>query len=137
MRRVDDHLIVGVGLEQRLVTFGELCRVLAHAGRGDGEQRLVARVRIGVVLAVLVVGKARIRSGLQSAGPRRDAAVRVTGLLPAERGEVLTQPRGLLGAHGAKATDANSTPAAADRSSIFIVPPPLRVSGATASQASK
>ncbi len=59
-RRIHDHLVVFVGLKQTLVPRRELVGVLAHVGRGDGEQRLVARERIGMVLAGLEVRKARL-----------------------------------------------------------------------------
>ena len=52
MRGIHVHLEgVAVGLQQLLVAFGQLVGVLAHVRRGDRVQRLVAGVRIGVMLA--------------------------------------------------------------------------------------
>ena len=77
--------VVGVGLEQRQLPGGEFVGVLADVGRGDGEERLVAGERIGMVIAGLVAGG---RRG-DAARPRRDGAVGIAGFLAAERREVL------------------------------------------------
>src|SRR5437763_7495275 len=97
--RIDQHLVVGVLPEQRLVTLGELRGVLGQVGRVDGEEWLVVRVRIGVVIAGMVVGEAGLKGGLEAPGPGGNAAIGVAGLLAAERRELRTQPRSLFRAH--------------------------------------
>ena len=47
---IDVHLEgLRILLEQRLLAFGQLVGVLRHVLRGDGEQRLLVRVRAGLV----------------------------------------------------------------------------------------
>src|SRR5207253_9993954 len=67
--RIDQHLVVRVLPEQGLVTLGELRGVLGQVGRVDGEEWLVVRVRIRVVIAGMVVGKAGFGGGLEAPGP--------------------------------------------------------------------
>ncbi len=101
MRRVHDHLVVFVSLEQPLVPFRELRGVFVHVGRGDGEQGLVGGERIGVELTGLVVGEPGLRRRFDPAGPGRDGAVRIAGLLRSQRREIVAEACGFLRAHGA------------------------------------
>ena len=48
--RVDIHLVgIGIRPEQRLLTLGQLVRILVHVGGGNGEKNLIVRERIDVV----------------------------------------------------------------------------------------
>ncbi|MNN57531.1 hypothetical protein D3C81_1725230 [compost metagenome] len=70
--------------------------VLVEIGFGDGEQRFVRRVGIGVVLAGFVAGR-----GLgDAAGPRGDGAGGVAGTLGAHGGQGGFQLFGLLWGDG-------------------------------------
>ena len=104
MRGVHDHLEgVAVGLQQLLVAFGQLGGVLAHVPGRDREQRLVVRVRIGVVLA-----RAEVRESPPATAevmPPSHAGIvpsRIAGLLGAQRRELGTQLRGIGGRRGSR-----------------------------------
>ncbi len=79
---VDRHLVgFRVGLEHGDLTRRQVGLVLAQVGRGDGEQRLVFRERVDVMLA---------RAGVtgrclgDTTGPGRDGAGGIAGFLGAE-----------------------------------------------------
>ncbi|MCY1512764.1 hypothetical protein D9M68_472380 [compost metagenome] len=91
---VDRHLeAVRVGIEQGDLTRGQVGLVLVQVGLGDGEQRLVFRERVRMVLAGLVAG----RSLGDAAGPGRDGAGGVAALLGAEGGQAAAELGGILG----------------------------------------
>ncbi|MNZ75848.1 hypothetical protein D3C78_943360 [compost metagenome] len=95
--RINRNLVgVRIALEQRQLTGGQLVLVLIDIGLGDGEQRLVAGERI----AEEAVGVHRCGAWLEAAGPGRDAAVGVTGLLAAQRGQAGAELGRFVGADG-------------------------------------
>ncbi len=94
--RVDvDAEAVRVLLQQRLGAFGELVGVLRHVLRGDLHDPLLAGERLHRDVADLGAGGGHALR----AGPGRDAAVLVGGLLAAQRGEVALQRRCFFRAH--------------------------------------
>ena len=101
MGRIHIHLeSVPIGLQQLLVALGELVGVLAHVGRGDGVQRLVVGVRIGVMLARTEVREAGLCGRGEAAVPGGDGAVGVARLLRAQWRELGAELRGVGGGHG-------------------------------------
>ena len=80
MRRIHDHLVIVVSLQQRFVARGQLVCVLRHVRCRDREQRLVGRVRIRVMIAGLVAR----RRDRDAPGPRRNRAVCIAGFFAAE-----------------------------------------------------
>ena len=66
--------------------------MLVEVGGADDEERLVAGVRVAVVLAEDIAGR---RLG-DAAGPFRDGARGIARPLPPERGEVAAEPRDLV-----------------------------------------
>ncbi|MCY1430377.1 hypothetical protein D9M71_463250 [compost metagenome] len=115
---VDRDLVgAGVALEHRHLPGGELVLVLLGVGRGDGEQRLLA----GVGIADKAVGVDHGGVGRQATGPGRNAAVGVTELLRAQRGEVGAELRGLFlgdGGHDVGGQQAEGQHAALQESSL-------------------
>ena len=67
-------------------------RCSSRLAAADDEERLVAGVRVAVVLAEDIAGR---RLG-DAAGPFRDGALGVARSLPPERGEVAAEPRDLV-----------------------------------------
>ena len=90
-RLVDVHLVAGIGLQQRLVSYRQDVRVLRHVGGGYRIQDLVIGERIGVVTAGLEVGNTRLGGILDAAFPGRDGAGLVTGSDGAQRCQILAE----------------------------------------------
>jgi hypothetical protein len=96
MRGVHVHLERGlVGLQQLLVAFRELRRVLTLVRGGHRVQRLLVRVRIGVMLARPEVRDARLRGGSDASVPGRNRTIGIGGLLGAQRCELGAELRGV------------------------------------------
>src|SRR4249919_3787354 len=87
--RMDVYPVVLVLREHRFLAGAEVFRILLVVGRGDLEQHLVARERVDVVAAGLVAGR---RAG-DAAGPLRNRAGGVAGLLRAHRRQALAELR--------------------------------------------
>ncbi|MNZ55312.1 hypothetical protein D3C78_732360 [compost metagenome] len=83
---------VRIALEHRLLAGGQLVLVLRDIVLGDGEQRLVALVGV----AEEAVGVHRRGTRLETAGPLRNAAVGIAGLLATQRGQGGAQFGGFL-----------------------------------------
>ncbi len=93
-RGIDRHLEgVGVAVEQCDLTRAEVGLVLFKVGFGDGEQRLVRRIGVQVMLARLVACR---RLG-DTAVPGRNGPGRVAGTLGPQRRQRGFQLLGLLG----------------------------------------
>ena len=78
-----------IGFKHGLLAIGQVLAVLVHVGRIDGEQHLVIRKRVDMVLATALIAS---RGLCQATVPRRDGAIGVSGLNRTERGQVITQP---------------------------------------------
>ncbi|MCY1418396.1 hypothetical protein D9M71_339550 [compost metagenome] len=76
-----------IALEHRLLAGGQLVLVLVDVVPGDDEQRLV----VGERIAEEAFGVHRYVARLQAAGPGRNAAVGVAGLLGPQRGQGSTK----------------------------------------------
>ena len=72
-----------VGFKHGLLAIGQVLAVLVHVGRIDGEQHLVVRKRVDMVLATALIAGRRL---CQATVPRRDGAIGVSGLDRTERG---------------------------------------------------
>ena len=84
MRRVDVHPVVLVAREHCLLPRTQLVAVLADIGRRDREQRLLASVRVDMVLAGAI---ARRWAG-DAAIPSRNGAISIAGLLRTHRSQL-------------------------------------------------
>ena len=91
--RIDLHLEGRIGFQHALVPDRQFVAVLVEVGGVDDEERLVAAVRVAVMLADDI---AVWRRG-DAAGPFRDGAVGVARPLAAEGREVVAEPRDLVG----------------------------------------
>ena len=94
--------------------------MLVEVGGADGEERLVAGVGVAVVLADGVAGR---RLG-DPAGPLGDGAVGVAGAFSAERGQVRSEARDLVGGEpggGGSGEDAPEDERGAERGAVVAL----------------
>ncbi|MNQ29201.1 hypothetical protein D3C85_425110 [compost metagenome] len=109
--RVDVELVARVLRQHRLLARRQLVGVLRQVGGRDGVGRLLAGEGIEVALAGVEAGR---RAG-QAAGPGRNAATGVAGLLRAGGGQVLAQAGHLAGIQGGQGVAAGQSEKAAQQ----------------------